>query len=148
MKKLGKILPIILGLGIMVFLLIQLVPYGKDHTNPPVTGEPAWDTPRTKELAKRACFDCHSNETVYPWYSNVAPVSWLVQNDIDEGRGYLNFSEWEAGSKRAQRAALEVEEQVTSGKMPLPIYLLQHPEARLTDAEKQELLKGFEASLK
>jgi mono/diheme cytochrome c family protein len=148
MNKIGKIISILLGVGIAAFLLIQLVPYGKDHTNPPVTGEPAWDTPRTKELAKGACFDCHSNETVYPWYSNVAPVSWLVQHDIDEGRGYLNFSEWQAGSKRAQRAGLEVGEQITRGNMPPSVYLLQHPEARLTDAEKQELLKGFEASLK
>lgn len=148
MNKIGKIISILLGVGIAAFLLIQLVPYGKDHTNPPVTGEPAWDTPRTKELAKRACFDCHSNETVYPWYSNVAPVSWLVAHDIEEGRGYLNFSEWQAGSKRAQRAALEVGDQVTEGNMPPSVYLLQHPEARLTDAEKQELLKGFEASLK
>jgi len=113
-----------------------------------VTGEPAWDSPRTKELAKRSCFDCHSNETTYPWYSNVAPVSWLVMNDIEEGRGNLNFSEWEVGSKRAQRAADEVSEVISSGKMPLPIYLLQHPEARLSDTEKQELIKGFEASLK
>lgn len=148
MNKVGKIISILLGVGIAVFLLIQLVPYGRDHVNPPITGEPAWDSPRTKELAKRTCFDCHSNETVYPWYSNVAPVSWLVQHDIEEGRGYLNFSEWEAGSKRAQRAALEVEEKITSGEMPPSVYLLQHPEARLSDAEKQELLKGFETSLK
>jgi len=148
MKKTGKIISILLGLAIAGFLLIQLVPYGRDYTNPPVTGEPAWDSPRTKELAKRSCFDCHSNETTYPWYSNVAPVSWLVMNDIEEGRGNLNFSEWEVGSKRAQRAADEVSEVISSGKMPLPIYLLQHPEARLSDTEKQELIKGFEASLK
>jgi hypothetical protein len=148
MKKTGKIISILLGVAVAGFLLIQLVPYGRDQTNPPVTGEPAWDAPRTKELAKRACFDCHSNEPVYPWYSNVAPVSWLVMHDIDEGRGNLNFSEWEAGSKRAQHAANEVGEVISSGQMPLPIYLLQHPEARLTETEKQELIKGFEASLK
>jgi hypothetical protein len=148
MKKTGKIISILLGVAVAGFLLIQLVPYGRDHTNPPVTGEPAWDSPRTRELAKRTCFDCHSNEPVYPWYSNVAPVSWLVMHDIEEGRGNLNFSEWETGSKRAQRAADEVGEVISSGQMPLPIYLLQHPEARLTDTEKQELIKGFEASLK
>jgi len=148
MKITGKIISLLLGLAIAGFLLIQLVPYGRDYSNPPVTGEPAWDSPRTKELAKRACFDCHSNETAYPWYSRVAPVSWLVRRDIEEGRGNLNFSEWEIGSKRAQRAADEVREVISSGEMPLPIYLIQHPEARLTDAEKQELLSGFEASLK
>jgi len=148
MKITGKIISLLLGLAIAGFLLIQLVPYGRDYSNPPVTGEPAWDSPRTKELAKRSCFDCHSNETTYPWYSRVAPVSWLVRRDIEEGRGNLNFSEWEIGSKRAQRAADEVREVISSGEMPLPIYLIQHPEARLTDAEKQELLSGFEASLK
>lgn len=148
MKKTGRIISILLGVGIAVFLLIQLIPYGRNHTNPPVTGEPTWDVPHTRELAKRACFDCHSNETVYPWYSNVAPVSWLVWNDIEEGRGYLNFSEWETGSKRAQLAGKQTAEEIFSGRMPPPIYLLQHPEARLTEAEKQELINGFRESLK
>jgi mono/diheme cytochrome c family protein len=148
MKLLGRIIVILFGIAVAVFLLIQLVPYGKDHTNPPVTGEPAWDSPQTRELAKRSCFDCHSNETVYPWYSNIAPVSWLVMNDTQEGRGRLNFSEWEAGSRRAQRSADEVGEVIADGRMPLPIYLLQHPNAKLTDAEKQALITGLEASLK
>ncbi len=148
MKTTGRIISILFGVGMAVFLLIQLIPYGRNHTNPPVTGEPTWDTPRTKELAKRACFDCHSNETVYPWYSNVAPVSWLVWRDIEEGRGYLNFSEWETGSKRAQRAYLQAEDEIMNGRMPPPIYLIQHPEARLTEVEKQDLINGFRESLK
>jgi mono/diheme cytochrome c family protein len=148
MRTMKKSIVTLFGIAIAVFLLIQLVPYGRDHTNPPVTGEPAWDSPETRALAKRACFDCHSNETVYPWYSNVAPVSWLVYHDIEEGRGNLNFSEWEAGSPRAKRAGSEAGEKISSGEMPLPIYLLQHPEAKLTDAEKQALIKGLEASLK
>src|SRR5574340_945670 len=68
------------------FLLIQLVPYGRNHTNPPVTGEPRWDSPQTRALAARACFDCHSNETKWRWYSNIAPISWLIQRDVDSGR--------------------------------------------------------------
>jgi mono/diheme cytochrome c family protein len=68
---------------------IQLVPYGRDHINPQVTQESRWDSARTRALAARACFDCHSNETVWPWYSNVAPVSWLIQRDVDEGRRAL-----------------------------------------------------------
>src|SRR5690349_11025724 len=72
------------GLGLLaitgLFLLIQAVPYGRAHTNPPVVSEPHWDSPRTRELAKRACFDCHSNETRWPWYSHVAPMSWVLQN--------------------------------------------------------------------
>ena len=88
---------IFLGLGIVVVmgLLIQVIPYGHDHTNPPVVNEPNWDSPQTREITKRACFDCHSNETVWPWYSNIAPVSWLVYRDVSDGREHLNFSEWD-----------------------------------------------------
>jgi hypothetical protein len=74
-------------IGAVILLVgIQVIPYGRSHTNPPVTGEPAWDSPKTRELAVRACYDCHSNQTVWPWYSHIAPISWLVQQDVDEGR--------------------------------------------------------------
>lgn len=126
-------------------LLIQLVPYGKNHTNPPVVAEPAWDSPQTRALAQRACFDCHSNETVWPWYSNIAPVSWLVQRDVTEGREKLNFSEW---GQRRMRDADEAGEVVREGEMPLPIYLLQHPEARLTAVEKEAFASGLENTLR
>jgi mono/diheme cytochrome c family protein len=130
------------------FGLIQLVPYGRDHTNPPVTAEPAWDSQQTKDLATGACFDCHSNETVWPWYSNVAPVSWLVQRDVDEGRRRLNFSEWPtlpagAGSEIAAEASGVVSE----GEMPPLQYKPLHSGGRLTDAERQQLATGLEASL-
>ena len=85
-----------------IFALIQAVPYGRSHTNPPVTAEAPWDSARTRELAVRACYDCHSNETTWPWYSNVAPMSWLVQRDVDEGRGVLNFSEWDQPQAEAE----------------------------------------------
>jgi mono/diheme cytochrome c family protein len=116
------------GLG----LLIQLVPYGKNHTNPPVSGEPAWDSPETRTLAQRACFDCHSNETIWPWYSNVAPVSWLVYRDVMEGREKLNFSEWGVSRQEDLEEIIEV---IREGEMPMPIYLIQHPEARLSAEE-------------
>src|SRR5690348_15393640 len=77
-----------------IFALMQAVPYGRSHSNPPVTAEPKWNSPQTRALAVRACFDCHSNQTKWRWYSNIAPVSWLVQRDVDGGRGTLNFSEW------------------------------------------------------
>ena len=80
---------------LMTALVVQVIPYGRDHTNPPVAAEPLWDSPQTRDLAVRACFDCHSNETEWPWYSNVAPISWLVQRDVEEGREELNFSEWD-----------------------------------------------------
>lgn len=72
----------VLGTLLVLLLAIQLVPYGRDHTNPPVVAEPAWDSPATRALFVRACADCHSNQTVWPWYSHVAPVAWLVAHDV------------------------------------------------------------------
>ncbi|MGD8856282.1 MAG: heme-binding domain-containing protein [Chloroflexota bacterium] len=141
-KRVGLVVLAVLVGGLA---LIQLVPYGRDHSNPPVTSEPKWDTPQTKELAQRACFDCHSNETVWPWYSNVAPVSWLVQNDADEGRRVLNFSTWDNGGRG--REAGEAIEAVQEGFMPPPQYLVTHPKARLTTAEKQALVQGLRATI-
>ena len=132
---------ILLGL-LGLFVLIQFVPYGRDHTNPPVTAEPAWDSPRTLELATGACFDCHSNETQWPWYTNVAPMSWLVQRDVDEGRTILNFSEWD----RPQADAGEILEVVGEGGMPPLQYKVLHSSGRLSDAERQELVTGLQAT--
>jgi hypothetical protein len=136
-----------IGLGLaavlaVAFVGIQLVPYGRPTANPPVRREPNWDTPRTRELMVRACFDCHSNQVNYPWYSYVAPVSWLVAHDIEEARLKVNFSEWDL----PQREALASIEQIEEKQMPLWIYLPLHPEARLTDAERQELVRGLEAT--
>ena len=130
------------GLGLFAFTAIQFVPYGRNHTNPPVVAEPTWDSPRTAELAQRACYDCHSNSTVWPWYSNIAPASWLVQKDVDDARERLNFSDpdgW-AGRRAAGRAAVR-------GDMPPSQYTLLHPEANLTPAERQELADGLSRSL-
>jgi mono/diheme cytochrome c family protein len=142
MKTLSKFVIIFISAAIALFLLIQLVPFGRDHTNPPVVQEPQWDSPQTRELMQRACFDCHSNETVWPWYSNVAPVSWLVQRDTDEGRAKLNFSEWGMGEQETE----EIYETVAEGEMPPPMYLITHPEARLSAAEKEALLVGLQAT--
>jgi hypothetical protein len=138
-----KIILIVLAVLVGGFLLIQLVPYGHQHTNPPVVSEPNWDSPQTRELAKRACFDCHSNETIWPWYSNVAPMSWLVQQDVDEGRRYLNFSDW-----GRVREANEIPEAIQSGYMPPAKFLINHPEARLTQAEKDALISGMQATIR
>ncbi len=137
-----RIIIMILAALAGIFLLIQLIPFGHQHTNPPVSQEPNWDSPQTRELAQRACFDCHSNETVWPWYSNIAPVSWLVQSDVNEGRSHLNFSDW---SK--VREAFEIPEVVQEGRMPPSIFLIMHPEARLTQAEKEALVSGFKATV-
>lgn len=130
-------------IGAVIFVLIQFLPIGPQRTNPPVIAEPKWDSPETRALARRACFDCHSNETAWPWYSYIAPVSWLLANDAQMGRRAFNFSEWKPG----MMSAAIMEEQIRSGKMPLPQYLLMHPEARLTEVEKQKLIAGLHATL-
>jgi len=128
---------------LIVAILIQFIPYGRNHTNPPATKEPTWNSAATRQLIRRACFDCHSNETVWPWYSYVAPVSWLVQNDVDDGRERLNFSEWD----RPQRHAKDITAQVKPGDMPPWFYLPMHSTARLSTAEKDALIEGAEKTL-
>jgi len=127
---------------LMILALIQLVPYGKDHENPPVTNEPAWDTPRTRSLFFNACRDCHSNETRWPWYASVAPVSWLIYNDVHEGRAEFNVSRWAQGEQEADEAAGMVRE----GEMPPWFYLPLHSEARLSDADTRDLIRGLIAT--
>jgi mono/diheme cytochrome c family protein len=131
----------LLAAGAALFVVIQFVPYGRDHDNPPVLAEPAWDSAATRELAVRACFDCHSNETNWAWYSNIAPVSWLIQHDVDEGRETLNWSEWSPESEGDESA-----ETVLEGSMPPRKYTLLHPDARLTDQEIASLAAGLEAT--
>jgi len=134
------------GLIALVVLLglIQLVPYGRDHTNPPVTQEVKWDSARTRELAAGACNDCHSNLTTWPWYSNVAPISWLTQADVDGGRATLNFTEW----NRPQEAdSGDIVEATRNGSMPPWQYKPTHPAGRLSSAEREELARGLEKTL-
>ncbi len=119
--------------------LIQLVPYGKNHTNPPVLQEPKWDSLKTRQVFMRVCRNCHSNETEWPWYGAVAPFSWLVQSDVDEGRSEFNVSEWGRPKNKGDEAAKEVRE----GDMPPWYYLPPHPEARLTKTEREEFVRGL-----
>ena len=124
---------------IATVLAIQLVPYGRDHVNPSVMAEPRWDSLATRALAKQACFDCHSNETEWPSYSNVAPASWLVQRDVLEARAVLNFSEWH----RAQKEAKDSSEEVRQREMPPLSYRLVHAQARLSAADRECLANGL-----
>jgi mono/diheme cytochrome c family protein len=133
-----RILLVLVGL----FALAQAIPYGRDHTNPPAVAEPNWDSARTRQLAVTACFDCHSNETKWPWYTNVAPVSWLVQSDVNGGRGALNFSEW-----GGNREVADVVDAVRSGDMPPLQYTLIHGNARLSGSEKAALADGLQKTL-
>jgi cytochrome c551/c552 len=131
-------LPVKIALGaVAVFGAIQLVRF--DRTNPPVTTD-LHAPPEVRNVLRRACYDCHSNETVWPWYSTIAPVSWLLHHDVTEGRETLNFSEWGAlapTGKAEQRR--EIGDSVADGEMPLWYYLPMHPSARLSDADKRIL---------
>src|SRR5688572_25353985 len=95
MRRVLRALGIGMGVLVGIFGLMQLIPYGRTHSNPPTIAEPKWDSPRTRELAVRACFDCHSNHTKWPWYANVAPMSWAVQFDVEVAREVVNYSEWD-----------------------------------------------------
>lgn len=129
------------GLGLLALLLaIQLVPYGRDHSDPSVTKAAALD-PATRAIVADACADCHGNRTRWPWYTSVAPASWFAQSDVDGGRQVLNFSEWD----RAQPAVSELADVISSGQMPPRKYrvLPNHSKARLSDAEKARLIAGL-----
>jgi len=134
---------IVLGL-VALFVLAQVVPYGRAHHNPASVREPVWDSSQTRQLAAAACFDCHSNLTTWPWYSNIAPGSWLIYRDVVGGRGTLDFSEWQ----RAQDvSAGDVVEAVRGGSMPPWYYTLLHPKARLSAADQERLARGLEKTL-
>ncbi len=124
--------------------LAQLAPFGREHSNPPVTGEPQWANPETRELMVSACYGCHSNEVEWPWYSNVAPLSWAITDHVDEGRDEVNYSEFATDRGEAE----ETMEVIEDGSMP-PAYFTRfglHPEANLTDAQKETLLAGLAAT--
>jgi len=143
MRKLVT-LPMIAAIVLVgLVLLIQFLPYGHTHTNPPVVKEPNWSSPETRQITQKACFDCHSNETIWPWYSNIAPMSWLVQRDVDVARSRMNFSDW----GRISVEVGEIIEIVSEGEMPPFQYLLMHPGARLSEQEKTRFIDGINATL-
>lgn len=129
---------------VVLFGLIQLVPYGRSHSNPPVLAEPRWDSAATRSLAVRACFDCHSNQTKWRWYSNIAPVSWLIQRDVSGGRSQFNFSEW---TKPQDVSSGDLADAIRAGSMPPWFYILLHASAKLSPAEKDALARGLQATL-
>ena len=118
------------------FILLQLLPI-EDAGNPPVIREPLWDSPETRQLADAACYDCHSNNTTYPWYSNIQPMGWLLANHIKEGKAELNFNEFGSYSERRQQSKLKsIAGQVKENEMPLASYTMLHKNARLTKHQK------------
>ncbi|MDJ0865833.1 MAG: heme-binding domain-containing protein [Myxococcota bacterium] len=133
---------LLVGLGL--FLAIQLVPV--ERSNPPVLAEvPA--PPEVREVIERACYDCHSNETRWPWYAQLAPASWLLAYDVAEAREHMNFSDWKQYDEDEQRDLVEEAwEEVEEGEMPPWFYLPLHPEARLSDADRGVLQRWAEAA--
>ena len=133
------------AIPVLAILLAQAVPLGWDHTNPTPAAEPPWDSAATRSLAVRACFDCHSDQVTWPWYSNVAPVSWLIADHVRAGRDTLNLSEWVAGGR--SEGAREAARAVERGSMPPSYYTLLHPSGRLSAAEQAALAAGLSATL-
>ena len=123
-----------------LFCVAQIVPYGRAHTNPPVLSSPAWDSSETRTLFLRVCANCHSNRTAWPWYSFVAPASWLVQHDVDEGRSHFNVSEWGRAQQHGDKAA----DMVRDGKMPPWFYRPFHASDQLSPAESERFILGLE----
>jgi hypothetical protein len=125
-----RVMFLVVFVVIVALVVIQLVPV--ERTNPPVTS-PLIAPERVAGILKRACYDCHSNETRWPWYAHVAPVSWLVADDVVKGRKELNFSVWGEYSKAKRSSKADsMAEQVEEGKMPLPKYVRVHGDAKLS----------------
>jgi len=129
---------------VIVAIVIQFIPSGRpdvvqDNPNDLILNNSVPDS--VKNILRTSCYDCHSNETVYPWYAYVAPVSWLVSRDIRKGHEKLNFSEWENHDKIKKAEYLDsMSDALENEEMPLPIYLLMHANAKLTPEERQQLI--------
>lgn len=122
---------------VIVIVVAQVIPVSR--TNPPVTSD-LTAPPDVKVLVRHACYNCHSNETVWPWYSRIAPVSWLVAHDVDEGREQMNFSTWTALTPAKQLKKLKkVVKELRDEDMPPWYYLLMHPEARLSTQQRDTI---------
>ncbi len=139
MKQASRIVRVIAVALVVIGVAIQFIRV--DRTNPPVesdVGAPA----DVDAILRRACYDCHSNESRWPWYSYVAPASWFVVGHVNHARGDLNFSQWPVFDFELQEHAFrDIEEQISKGKMPLPSYTWVHRGARLSDNDRDVLLR-------
>ena len=142
MKKIMKYGMFLLVGGLILAQVVKPV----DRSNPPVTGDVGAPA-AVNGVLRRSCYDCHSNETTWPWYSYIAPFSWLVAGDVEEGREHLNFSEWDSYPAGQRDHKLEeLRDEVQSGAMPLEKYTYLHRSAKLSDADKAALLGWAEAA--
>ena len=137
-----RVILVVVALVVLVFMLIQVIPV-QGRTNPRLRTQMQWNSAQTDSLVRGACYDCHSNETSWPWYSYIAPVSWMIAHDVQEGRGKLNFSEQPASQINPQRLIQAIQ----NGSMPPAYYRTTHPAARLTDEQKQQLIAGIQTNL-
>lgn len=144
MKLIKKYFWILVAGAIGLFLLIQLIPFGHNRTNPPVVSEPNWSSPAARALVKEHCFQCHSNETNWTWYANIAPGSWLIAYDVIEGRDQFNFSNWNNNPGELD----EIIEVIQDGEMPPIQYWVFHPNSKMDAQQKQELIDAMNSSLK
>ena len=129
----------LLALGLMA----QLVPIR--HDNPPERAGLA-ARPEVERILRRSCYDCHSNQTVWPWYGYVAPASWLVAHDVHDGRRHLNFSDWSGRAPDQQKKLLELADEVKQGEMPPWYYVQAHPDARLSQDDVDALVGWAEST--
>src|SRR5262245_9384269 len=125
--------------ALAIFVAIQFVPYGWRHPNPPVTQNAPWPNAEAEAIARRSCYDCHSNETNWPLYTYVAPMSWLVRSDGERGRDALNFSTWDTSEGKPEDAI----ERVRKKSMPPDRYTLAHRDTSLSEAEIDTLVAAL-----
>lgn len=148
--KLGKIIKRVLVIAVVGFALLQVVQ--PSRTNPPVTNDFLKATSAPPEVAglfHAACYDCHSDETRWPWYSYVAPMSWQIAQDVNDGRWHVNLSEWPTNNANLARKKINnMSDQIDSGDMPLKKYTLIHKDARLTSEQRDELTQWLDAQAK
>lgn len=150
MRRFRTVLFVMAGLAVVLAVLVAT---GPRRTNPPVVAEPAWDSLATRDLAQRACFDCHSNETVWPISSRLPVAGNLIESHVRHGRAKLNFSEWgvpgrkqESGSEAAEKV-FEPMHYAEDDPFPQPPYTWVHPTARLSRAELDQLAQGLRLTL-
>lgn len=141
-----KLLQAVIAILAVAFIAIQFVPV--DRTNPAVQAGESINAPEpVMRVLRASCFDCHSNQTHWPWYSSIAPASWLVSADVREGRDEFNFSHWgRYSSQQRAEIARESVEEVEEGEMPMLIYVLLHPSAHISDDER-DILRQWAGSL-
>lgn len=144
-----KILKLTLLIILLVLVAIQFIPADKPEVSPTNENDLIYNNQLPENVAvllKESCYDCHSNETIYPWYSYVAPVSWLVVRDIEVGREELNFSHWESQSKIDKAKQLDnIIDEVIDENMPMPIYTIMHSNAKLSKENRQVLAEWAES---